>query len=271
MEFVQAVVLGVVQGVAEFLPISSSGHLVIIPAVFGWTEFAGNVAFDVLLHLGTLVAVVAYFWQDLWRMLLAAFSSDPAKASDKRLAWLVVIATSVTGVIGLAFNDFFESLFERVVWVGVFLMITSVILVLAEKLTTKREHAPERMSWVQALGIGLAQGVAIMPGISRSGATISAGLAAGLDREQAARFSFLLSAPIILLASVKTAFDAFSSGANSLPGVAVSLAGFLASAVAGYLTIAWLLNYLKTRSLYPFAVYTALVGAAVVVWQLVLV
>jgi undecaprenyl-diphosphatase len=271
VEFVQAVVLGVVQGVAEFLPISSSGHLVIIPAVFGWTEFAGNVAFDVLLHLGTLVAVFAYFWRDLWRMLLAAFSSDPAKAGDRRLAWLVVIATFVTGAIGLAFNDFFESLFAQVAWVGLFLMVTALILVLAEKLSTKRGHAPERMTWLQACGIGLAQGVAIMPGISRSGATISAGLAAGLDREQSARFSFLLSAPIILLASAKTAVDAFGSGTSTLPSLAVSLAGFAASAIAGYLTIAWLLNYLKTRSLYPFAVYTALVGAAVLVWQLVLV
>jgi undecaprenyl-diphosphatase len=271
VELIQAVVLGVVQGIAEFLPISSSGHLVIVPELFGWQEFAGNVSFDVLLHLGTLVAVFAYFWSDLWRLLMAAFSSDPDKAADKRLAWLVVAGTFITGVIGLAFDDFFKSLFDRVIWVGLFLMVTSVILVVAERLSTKRFDAPERMTWLQASLIGLAQGFAIMPGISRSGSTISAGLLTGLDREQAARFSFLLSAPIILLASGKTAYDAISSGASSLPSLPVSIAAFAASAIAGYVSIAWLLNYLKKRSLYPFAVYTALVGAAVVAWQLWLV
>ncbi len=268
MDFIQAAVLGAVQGVAEFLPISSSAHLVIVPEIFGWTEFAGNVAFDVLLHLGTLVAVFVYFRDDLLRMLLAAFSSDPSKAADRRLAWLVVVGTFVTGSIGLAFDDFFTSMFEQVMWVGVFLICTAAILTLAEWLTKKALHAPEKMTWGQAVLVGLAQGMAIMPGISRSGATISAGLAVGLDRAQAARFSFLLSAPIILLASGKTAYDAATLGLSGFPGIWVCVVGFTSSALAGYFSIAWLISYLRNRSLYPFAVYTGVVGAAVLVWQL---
>lgn len=270
MEIVQAIVLGVIQGIAEFLPISSSGHLVIVPAIFGWEEFAANITFNVVVHVGTLVAVFAHFWSDLLDMALSAFSRNPARADKRRLAWLVVVGTFVTGVIGLAFDDFFESLFAQTVWVGVFLIVTSLILVAAEKLSTQRLHEPERMSWLQAVWVGLAQGLAIMPGISRAGATISAGLTAGLDRAQAARYSFLLSAPIILLASGKTVWEAFTEPAGTLPSVGASIAGFVAAAIAGYLSIAWLLDYLKNRSLYPFAVYTAVVGVAVVVWQLAL-
>lgn len=270
MELIQAAVLGVIQGIAEFLPISSSGHLVIVPALFGWEEFAANITFNVVVHVGTLVAVFAHFWSDLLDMTLSAFSRDPARADKRRLAWLVVAGTFVTGVIGLAFDDFFESLFSQTVWVGVFLVCTAAILFAAEKLSTQRLHAPERMSWPQALWIGLAQGLAIMPGISRAGATISAGLLAGLDRAQAARYSFLLSAPIILLASAKTIWDAIAEPVGALPSLGASIAGFVAAAIAGYVSIAWLLDYLKNRSLYPFAVYTAVVGTAVVVWQLAL-
>lgn len=269
MEVLQAFVLGVVQGVAEFLPISSSGHLVLVPAVFGWEEFAGNVAFDVLLHAASLSAVIVYFRHDLWRMVRAVLSSGTELALERRLAWLIVAGTAVTGVIGLAFDDFFESLFHSPLWTGVFLLVTATFLTLAEKLSRVPSHRPETMTLRQALLIGLAQGAAIAPGISRSGATISTGLATGLSREQAARFSFLLSTPIILLATAKTAFDALSEG-STLPGLTACGVGFLASAVASYLAIAWLLGYLKSRSLYPFAVYTALVGTMVIVWQVAL-
>ena len=185
MEVVQAVVLGIVQGIAEFLPISSSGHLVIVPAIFGWERFAGNLAFNVLVHFASLTAVVTYFRRDLWQMVLAVFSRGPKRATDRRLAWLIVAGTFVTGVIALLFNDFFESLFASPVYTGVLLLVTAVILTAAERLTHVRMERPERMSLGQALFIGLAQAVAIAPGISRAGATISAGLAAGLSREQA--------------------------------------------------------------------------------------
>lgn len=269
MEVLQAFVLGVVQGVAEFLPISSSGHLVLVPAVFGWEEFAGNVAFDVLLHAASLSAVIVYFRRDLWRMVRAVLSSGTELASERRLAWLIVAGTFVTGVIGLAFDDFFESLFHSPLWTGVFLLVTATFLTLAERLSRVPSHRPETMTLRHALLIGLAQGAAIAPGISRAGATISAGLATGLSRDQAARFSFLLSTPIILLATAKTAFDALSEG-STLPGPAACVVGFTASAIASYFAIAWLLGYLKSRSLYPFAIYTALLGTIVITWHVAL-
>ncbi len=269
MEVLQALVLGIVQGVAEFLPISSSGHLVLVPAVFGWEEFAGNVAFDVLLHAASLTAVVFYFRADLWNMVRAFFSRDPDRAADRRLAWLLIAGTFVTGVVGLLFDDFFESLFHAPLWTGVFLVVTAAVLTSAQRLARARIASPEAMSWSQALLVGLAQGAAIAPGISRSGATISAGLAVGLTHEQAARFSFLLSTPIILLASAKTLAEAATTG-STLPSASSCVVGFVASAVASYLAISWLIGYLKNRSLYPFAVYTAVVGTIVIIWQVVL-
>lgn len=269
MEVLQAVVLGVVQGVAEFLPISSSGHLVIVPALFGWEEFAGNIAFDVLLHAASLVAVLGYFRRDFVSLVRAVFSRGPSLAAERRLAWLIVAGTIVTGVIAMLFNDFFESLFHEPLWTGLFLLVTASFLTLAEKLTHVSMERPERMTLRHALLIGLAQGAAIAPGISRAGATITAGLAVGLTRDQAARYSFLLSAPIIALATAKTVLDATTQG-STLPATAASVAGFAASLIASYAAIAWLLGYLKRHSLYPFAVYTAGLGTAIIVWQTVL-
>jgi len=267
VELVQAFVLGVVQGAAEFLPVSSSGHLVLVPALFGWDEPA--LAFDVLLHIATLVAVVAYFRRDLWLMVRAFFSRDPELASERKLAWLVILGTIPTGIIGLAFNDFFESLFHSVSAVGVFLLVTAAFLALSERLSRKTMHDPAGMRWMHAIWIGIAQGMAIAPGISRSGATMAAGLGAGLDREQAARFSFLLSVPIILLAGGKTALDVIVHS-EPFPGFGVSIVGFLAAAISGYAVIAGLLAWLRRRSLLVFSAYCAVIGTAVLVWQAII-
>jgi undecaprenyl-diphosphatase len=261
----EAIVLGLTQGAAEFLPISSSGHLVIVPALFGWDH--PPVAFDVLLHLGTLVAVVAYFRADLWRMVRGFFSRDPALETERRLAWLIIIGTIPTGVIGLVFDDLFESLFGAVLYVGVFLLVTAALLTLAEWLSRQRSHDPSEMRWWQAALVGVAQGAAIAPGISRSGATMAAGLAIGLDREQAARFSFLLSVPSILLAGTWAARELLGGGVV-MPAVGVSALGFLAATVSGYAAIAGLLAYLRRRPLYPFAAYCAAAGLGIIVWQL---
>jgi undecaprenyl-diphosphatase len=269
VQVVQAIVLGIVQGIAEFLPISSSGHLVLVPAILGWEDFAGNLAFNVLVHAASLTAVVTYFRHDLWQMVLAFFSRTQERATDRKLAWLIIAGTFVTGSIALLFNDFFESLFEAPIYAGGFLIVTAVILTSAEKLTHVRTDRAEDMNLRQALFVGLAQAVAIMPGISRAGATISAGLAAGLTRAQAARFSFLLSTPIILLATIKELYDAVTHG-SSLPSLWACIAGFIAAAVSSYFAIAWLLAYLRNRSLYPFAVYTAILGTIIIIWQVAL-
>jgi undecaprenyl-diphosphatase len=262
----QAIVLGLTQGAAEFLPISSSGHLVIVPAIFGWDK--PPVAFDVLLHLATLLAVVIYFRADLWGMVRGFFSRDLARAAERRLAWLIIIGTIPTGIIGLAFDDLFESMFGAVGFVGVFLLVTAVILTVAERLSRKTGHDPSAMRWWQAVLIGIAQGAAIAPGISRSGATMAAGLGVGLDREQAARFSFLLSVPSILLAGAWAARELLT-GDVLMPSLGISALGFVAAAVSGYAAIAGLIAYLRKRPLYPFAVYVALAGIGIIIWQLV--
>lgn len=274
MSLLQAIVLGIVQGVAEFLPISSSGHLVIVPAVFGWEE--PTLAFDVLLHVATLLALLWYFRRDFGRMAVSLVSREKGRSSDRRLVGLLALGTIATAVLYLAFDDVLDAILDpsgdpgrdatRLVVVGVLLCVTAAALLAAEHLSRLSRHDPAELRWWQAALIGLAQGAAIAPGISRSGATIVAGLLTGLDREQAARFSFLLSVPAVLGATLKTVLDALGGGVT-LPPLGVSIAGFLTAAVTGYLAIAGLLAYLKNRSLHLFAAYAATVGIAVVIWQ----
>lgn len=264
MEIAQAALLGAVQGAAEFLPVSSSGHLRLIQEVFGMGDQFG-LAFDTLLHLATLLAVIVYFRNDLLQMVRAAFSRDPGLASDRHLAWSVIIATIPTGIIGLLGSDFFEQ--ATLLHVGIAFLITSAVLVSADLFSRKSVHAAESLGIVKAVLIGIAQGIAVMPGISRSGATMSTGLGVGLDREQAARFSFLLSGPIILLAGLKQGFDVVTGDAV-FPGVLATLAGFIVAAVTGYLAIAGLMSYLKRHSFAVFSIYTAVLGISVIAWQL---
>lgn len=263
-EVLQAVLLGAVQGLTEFLPVSSSGHLRVIEEGLGWSADFG-LAFDTVLHVATLLAVIVYFRSEFLAMIQAAFSSDPDKAHDKRLAWLIVVATIPTGIIGLLGSDWFET--AALLWVGVAFLMTSAALTIAEWLSAKQVHDAEQLGWGQAILVGIAQGIAIMPGISRSGATIAAGLGLGLDREQAARFSFLLAAPIILLAGAKQGVDV-ALGAATLPSTAAVIAGFIAAALTGYLAVWGLLAWVREHTLYPFAIYTGLLGTVVIIWQL---
>ena len=262
-DVLRSLVLGVVQGLAEFLPISSSGHLRLFQEVLGWQEF--GVAFDVMLHLATLLAVALYFWRDIANMALAVFSRKPERSADRRLAWLVIIATVPTGIIGILGNNWFETV--PMIYVGIAFLITAAVLTAADRLSNLSLHAATNLSWTQAVLVGVAQGVAIMPGISRSGATMAAGLSLGLDREQAARFSFLLSIPIILLAGAKKALDVFG-GSASMPSLLVSAVGFIAAALTGYMAIAGLMRFLRKHTFLPFAVYTGALGIAVIIWQL---
>jgi undecaprenyl-diphosphatase len=264
MLILQSILLGVIQGAAEFLPISSSGHLRVIQEFFGIADEFG-LAFDTMLHIATLLAVLVYFRVDLLHMARALFSSAPALAQDRRLAWLVIVATIPTGIIGLLGGDFFES--ADILYVGIAFLVTSVSLITADKLSHRSLQQAEGLSWGRAVLIGIAQGIAVMPGISRSGATMAVGMGVGLDREQAARFSFLLSVPIILLAGAKQGVEVLQGGAM-LPPLPVSLAGFAAAALVGYVTIAGLMAYLKRHSFMVFAAYTAVMGVSVLVWRL---
>jgi undecaprenyl-diphosphatase len=217
-----------------------------------------------MLHLGTLFAVVAFFWRDLGHLIAGGILSVKERSVGgeprRRMAWLIVLGTVPAMVLGLAFEDFFEGLFGAPMWVGVLLLVTGALLMVSEKWSRRTLEADE-MTWLDALLVGLGQALAIAPGISRSGATISAGLWRGLRREAAARYSFLLAAPIVFgagLFKLKEVWETPLSSGSPLP----LLVGFLAAAISGFLSIKFLLAYLRERSLYPFAAYCCAVGAA---------
>jgi undecaprenyl-diphosphatase len=276
MNLIQAIILGIVQGVTEFAPVSSSAHLVLAPWAFGWPM--PSVAFDAILHWGTLTAVIIYFRRDWVRVAKGFFRSLTARGAwsaspggrladaDSRLAWWIIIGTLPAMVLGVAFKDFFESLFSSPISVGALLLVTALILVLGERAGVRaRDRGREegQINLADTLLIGLSQAAAIAPGISRSGATISTGLGRGLKRDASARFSFMLGAPIILGAGLLPLFDLVQAGGlrQELPAL---LVGFLTAAIAGYLCIKYLLSYLRHGSLYVFAAYCAVIGAATV-------
>lgn len=251
----QALLLGLVQGATEFLPISSSGHLVLVPWLLGWENH--GLAFDAMLHLGTLAAVVAFFWQDLRELMVGALLSikERSLAGDPRrkMAWCIVLGTLPAALLGFGFEDFFEALFAAPVYVGILLLVTGALLAISER-RGQMALGLDQVGWLDALVVGLGQALAIAPGISRSGATMSAGLWRGLRREAAARFSFLLSIPIILGAGLYKLKDLWGTPLAVESPVAL-LAGFLAAAISGFLSIRFLLGYLRYGRLYPFAVY----------------
>ena len=272
----QAAVLGAVQGLTEFVPVSSSAHLVIVPFLARWP--VPDLAFDVSVHLGTALAVVVYFRRDLWGLLVGtvrtvARRGDAEDRDHARLVFLLVVASVPAGVAGIFLEGPFEDLFttagdvERVgaAVVGVALLGTAALLLAGEAVHRRRgpDHRDVRgISMWDALTVGIFQAVAIVPGISRSGATIAAGLFRGLGREASARFSFLLSLPAIVGAAAISLPDVPAGADWGALGVATAVA-----AVAGFAAIAFLLRYLRTRSLRPFAAYCILTAAVtLVVW-----
>lgn len=259
MTIVQTFVLGIVQGITEFLPISSSGHLVLVPWFMDWPEL--GLALSALLHWGTTFAVIIAFREDLLQLTFAGFRSLSTQSLDDphaRIAWWVVIGNIPAILIGFFFQDLFHTLFSTPVSVAGFLIINSVILINSERFG-KQVRTSEEIKWSDALLIGMAQAAAITPGISRSGATIATGLLLGVKRNDAARFSFLLMVPATLGAGILSLVELAQVGFLSSQWPLL-LCGFLASAVSGYLAIRWLLNYLKHRPLTTFAIYCALIG-----------
>ena len=271
-EIFEAIILGIVQGATEFIPVSSSGHLVIVPWLLGWDP--PPLVFDTILHWGTLTAILVVFWRDFWNMTVAALRSIGSRSladPNAKLAWLIVLASIPVMIIGLTFKDFFEQLFvsedTAPLVAGLFLFVTAALLIGSELLARSMAQ-PRRLQSLRvsdATIIGLAQAAALFPGISRSGSTIAAGLARKVRRDDAARFSFLMGAPIFLGAGLLQISEAVTTDGNQLAGHAPALiAGFLAAAITGVLAIRFLLNYLRTRSLYAFAIYCIVVGCIVV-------
>ena len=286
MSLIQAVILGLVQGLTEFIPVSSSAHLVLVPWLLGWPQ--PGVAFDTVLHLGTLAAVLGVFWRDWvtlavdWlaslRRRVAAPAGDVvssvaapgdaphAAVGQSAVAWALIIGTIPAVVLGLAAEDFFTALFGSPGRVSALLIVTAVLLWASERWAS----APRRLESIgpaQALFIGVAQGLAIAPGISRSGATMAAGRFSGFSRADAARFSFLLGTPVIAGAGgLQLVKLATAGGLGQVLGPLV--VGFLAASISGYLVIRALLRYLQRHSLLPFAIYCAAVGVLGIVFAL---
>jgi undecaprenyl-diphosphatase len=270
--YIQALVMGIVQGLTEFLPVSSSGHLIIVPTLLGWHDpFITSLAFSVMLHIGTLAALLIYFRADWLRLVPAGLATIRDRSfegdSDRRLAWLLVVATVPALIIGVLLNDAIESRFREIGLVALTLVIGGAILWLAERNGSRRLLAVD-LTFPRALGIGLAQSLALIPGISRSGISIAAGLFTGLDRESAARFSFLMATPITAAAA---AYEVVKVAKGDL-GVSVEvgplLVGLAASFIFGVLAITVLLRYLRTRSTDIFVVYRVILAAVVLVWWL---
>jgi undecaprenyl-diphosphatase len=261
----QALILGIVQGATEFLPISSSGHLVLVPAALGWVS--PSLVFDATVHLATLVAVVAVFWNDLLGLIVAWWQGllrgHPLETTESCLAWWVILGT-VPGILaGLLLEKNIELLFATPRAAGAFLLLTALLLTLAEVFGRRRRTLPE-MTWLDGIIIGIGQAAAIAPGLSRSGTTISVGMFRGLTREAAARFSFILSVPIIAGAWLVQLFNLVRYGSPSAEAPLL-VVGFVAAAICGYASIRMLLAYLRKRPLYPFAVYCVVVGALAII------
>ncbi len=261
MTVIQAAILGLVQGLTEFLPVSSSGHLVLLQKVFGITEPA--LLFDTFLHVGTLAAVLIVLWRELWALLKKPF---------QKLSWLLIVATLPTVFIALLFKDSIEGFFATGASIGCGFLGTALILTLSEILASRpgERRRQAAMTWLDALIIGLMQALAILPAISRSGSTIAGALSRRIDRETAARFSFLLSIPAILGALVFQLKDLYSNDAVATIGGASPLAIAIGTAVAaavGVLAVKVMLAIVKGRTLYGFALYTALLGVFVLVDQ----
>jgi undecaprenyl-diphosphatase len=265
----QAVVMGIVQGLTEFLPISSSGHLLLVPHLAGWEDpFITSLAFSVMLHVGTLVALFAYFWRDWLRLVPAglatirdrSFRGDP----ERKLAWLIVVTLPPAIVVGVTLNDFFEEQVRQELLVALTLVIGAGILWVADRLGRQTREI-DGLGFGAAFGIGCAQAIALVPGISRSGISISAGLFAGLTREAAARFSFLMATPITL-GAVIWEVRKLATGEAGVPVDASVLAiGMVAAAVSGFLAIAVLLRFLRNHRLTIFVVYRLVLAGIVVV------
>ena len=259
MTVLQAAFLGVVQGLTEFLPISSDGHLAVAYLLMGSVP---NLSFEVFLHAATLLAMLTYFWADVVQLLSSLLPRNRERTEDRRLVLLIAVATTISAVVALVLSDVVQPLSESVLAVSFGFLGTTALLVIAEVADRSGPtlDSPERLGMVQLGVVGLLQGLAVLPGLSRSGSTISGGMFFGMSREDAARFAFLLGIPIIALASAKDTIDVLQ-GASQLPGTpAALLAGFAAAGLAGYAAIWGLLKFVKTHSLYWFAAYTGVLG-----------
>ncbi len=266
MSVLEAIVLGIVQGLTDFLPISSTGHLRIVPAFLGWDD--PGAAFTAVTQLGTMAAVLLYFREDLLRISrawLRSLRNRPLRRElDARLGWYIVLGTIPIGIFGLVFKDQIETGARDLYLIGTALIVLGLVLLLAEKVGT-RERSLEQIRTKDGFAIGLAQALALIPGVSRSGATITAGLFMGLDRPAAARFSFLLSVPAVVLSGLLELGTILSDDDGEGASIGALVVATVMAFLSGYAAIAWLLRYLSTHSTVIFVIYRVALGALVLV------
>jgi undecaprenyl-diphosphatase len=267
MPLYQAIVLAVIQGLTEFLPVSSTAHLALFPWFAGWID--PGLTFDVALHAGTLVAVLLYFWKTWLEMLGAAAGlgpkGDPQTEVNRRLFWYLVIGTIPGAVFGFLFESKAEDEFRTPIVIGLALIIVGFVMWAGERASSRREHSLGEVSLADAIWIGVAQALAVIPGVSRSGITMSAGLFRGLDRETDARFSFLLSTPLIAGAVLKKGMELRHGGLA--PDMRIPfIAGIIVSGLVGYAVIAWFIRYLSRSTFKPFIYYRLALGVFVLGW-----
>jgi undecaprenyl-diphosphatase len=264
MDFLQAVVLGIVQGLTEFLPISSTAHLRIVPAIFGWDD--PGAAFTAVVQLGTMAAVLLYFRADLWRIAVATWASLRDRSlwhtADRsaREGWYIVLGTIPIAILGVALKNPIEDQFRTLELIGTALIVMGLVLLAADA-TSRRERDLEDLTMRDGWIIGLAQAAALVPGVSRSGATITAGLALGFDRASAARYSFLLSVPAVVLSGL---FELKDVGEGGGFGAGATIVSTLLAFAVGYASIAFFLRFLATHTLKSFVAYRVVVGALVI-------
>jgi undecaprenyl-diphosphatase len=268
MSWAEIFVLAIVQGLTEFIPISSTAHLRIVPALLGWND--PGAAFSAVLQIGTLVAVLWYFWRDIVRILIAMLADvrhgKIASTHDAQLGWMIAVGTLPIVVCGLLFKDHIETTLRSLYVMSAALALVALLLALAEWLIAKRKavgiegRGIDQARWRDTIVVGFAQAAALIPGTSRSGATILGGLCSGLTREAAARFSFLLSIPAIAAAGIFQLIEARQQLLASSDDAAKLIVALVVTAVVGYATIPWLLGFLRNRTTFVFIVYRLLLA-----------
>ncbi len=270
MTVLQAIILGIVQGLTEFLPVSSSGHLILVPWLFNWHVLLEdpelNKTFDVALHLGTFFSLVVYFWRDIGRLLAAwwrTLARRRVDSTDGKLAWLIILSTVPAAIVGVALEDVIVNTLGKPWMIAVLMIVFAGVMYAIDRLA-RHEREMTQMSWFDALLIGAAQALALAPGVSRSGVTMVTGLALRLKREAAARFSFLMSIPVVGGAA---AYKGFAVATEGLPaGTAMPFAvGMASAALSGFAAIWFLLAYLRSHDFTPFVLYRLAVGVGALV------
>jgi undecaprenyl-diphosphatase len=263
VSILHAIILGITQGLSEYLPISSSGHLVLVPWLFGWDDFGGDASlektFDVALHVGTLGGAIAYFRRDLLRLAKAAFTAPRTK--DGRLAWLIALSAVPAAVVGGLWADTIEENTDRIWMIAVMLIVGALLLGFADG--TRGKRTIDEVSLTDAVAMGIGQAIALQPGVSRSGVTITVGRFVGLSRDGAARFAFLMSLPITAGALVFKWFDVQGEGGIPADMRAAFLWGIVSSAITGYIAVWGTLRLIRTQSFAPFVLYRLVLGVVI--------